>query len=198
MRSGSWTSIAAIAAMLMVPAVAQGQVVTFFDINDAVPARFFDPASSAPDPLDANTLVIGLHSGIDWTTWKATEFRASTASFSHSAAIDTISFKVAAPDGFYISKITYTQGGSGSVLRTGKTQGGGSWVVGHFAEDLGVFATNPTLTRTIDLTGLNLTLVPVSISQSLFAWAPPALGSAMVSLSHAAVQVEVAPIATPQ
>jgi hypothetical protein len=197
MRSRRWTYIAAIAAMLVVPAAAQAQVVTFFDINDATPAKFFDPAASAPDSADANTLVIGFHSGMDWSTYKATDFRASTASFSHTAAMDTISFKVAAPEGFYISRITYLQRGSGSVLRTGKTSGGGSWVVGHFAEDLGLFSTNPTLTRTVDLTGLKLTLVPVSISQSLFAWAPPSLGSATVSLSQAAVQVEVLPL-TPE
>jgi hypothetical protein len=127
---------------------------------------------------------------MDWTTWKATDFRASTASFSHGTAVDTIRFRITAPEGFYIAKVTFTQKGSGSVVRIGKAAGGGSWVVGDFADDLGVFATNPSMTRTVDLTGYNVTSVPVSITQSLFAFSPPLAGSATVSLTAALLPFE--------
>ena len=37
--------------------------------------------------------------------------------------MDTIRFRVKAPVGYYIAKITYTQRGVASVIRTGKVAG---------------------------------------------------------------------------
>jgi len=198
MRLTEWAARAAgvIVLIFTAAAAANAQVVTFSDVNDAVPGNFFDAATSAPDPANANRLIIGLHTGIDWNTWKYTDFRASTAAFSHMSAVDTISFRITAPDGFYVSKVTYSQKGSGSVVRTGRAAGGGSWVVSDFASDLGTFTTGttPTFSRELDLTGLNLTFVPVSITQSLFAFSTPTLGSASVSIFFAAVDVELLPL----
>jgi hypothetical protein len=169
-------------------------VAKFVDINDAVSSRFFDADNTAPDKDDPNKLVIAFHSGMDWTTWKATDFRASTAAFSHLAAMDTISFRVVAPDGFYIAKITYTQSGRGSVLRLARAAGSAHWVVGNFAAHLGLFGTNPTLTGEADLTGLAMTSVPVSITNGLFSFAAPALGAATLEVSSAEVQVYLLPL----
>lgn len=169
-------------------------VVTFSGLSDAVPSKFFDATTSAPDLSDGNRLIIGLDTGLDQATWKLRDFRASTAAFSHVVAVDTISFKVEAPAGFYISKISYAQKGTGSVARTGKVAGGATWVVGDVAADLGQFGLNPILSSTMDLTGLNLTVVPVSITTSLFAFATPMLGAASLGLTSAEVRVELLPL----
>ncbi len=178
-------------ALSSVPSIAHAQQVTFSHIDDAVPARFFNPATTKPSALSPNTLIIGMHTGMDWTLWKATEFRASTASFSYVAAMDTIRFRVKAPAGYYVAKVTYRQRGTGTAERTGKVAGGAHWVVGDFASSLGIFSTTPGLSRTIDLTGRNLTTVPVSITASLFAFATPQLGAASLALTGAEVQVHL-------
>jgi hypothetical protein len=143
------------------------------------------------DELDPNTLIIGLNSGFDFQTWKFNDFRASTLAFSHASAMDTIKFTVEAPQGYYIASITYTQRGTGQILRTGKAAGMANWVVGDYAADLGVFGSNPTLSQTMDLTGFRLTRVPVSISNSLFGFSTPALGAATVAVTSANVRVEL-------
>ncbi len=176
-------------------AVAHAQVVTFSDVNDAVPKRFFNPATTRPSSLNPNTLIIGFHpSTIDFTTLKTADFKASTTSFSYNNAMDTISFRVRAPKGYYIAKITYTQRGTGSVLRTGQVSGGTHWVVGDLASSLGVFTISPGLTRTLDLSAFKLTYVPVSITASLFAFATPSLGSATLRLTGAEVRVSLLPL----
>jgi hypothetical protein len=181
--------------LLSVGSLAHGQPrVTFSNINDAVPARFFNAATTAPALTDPNRLIIGVHTGMDFTLWKATEFRASTAAFSYTAAMDSIHFRVKAPAGYYIAKITYTQRGTGTAERTGKVSGGAHWVVGDFALSLGGFGTAPTMSRTLDLTGRNLTSLPVSITASLFAFATPQLGLASLALTGADVHVQLLPL----
>jgi hypothetical protein len=196
MRFSNWVACAAAMTVITFGAAstAQGQVVTFSNINDGVASKFFDAARTAPTPFNANKLTIGFHSGLDRTILKNTNFRASTAAFSYSAAMDTISFTVTAPTGFYVAKIIYTQRGTGSVLRTGKASGGSTWVVGGFARSLGTFTTNPFLSKTMDLTGKNMTVVPVTITTSLFAFATPSLGSASVGLTSADVVVHLLPL----
>jgi hypothetical protein len=189
--------LAGVAALVLTgAATAQGQTATFSDITDAVPNRFFDAGTTAPDAEEPNRLRIGLNTGLDFKTFKYVDFRASSAAFHHTSAMDTIKFRVSAPEGYYVSRITYSQRGVGGVVRTGRAAGTTNWVVGDFAADLGVFATNPTLAGTIDLTGSYLTSVPVSISNSLFAFSTPLLGSAAVQLSGADVLVELLPLAT--
>ena len=181
--------LAMILSALASPAYAQR--VTFSQITDAVGKRFFNPATTAPDPANPNRLIIRMHSGTDWTTSKGTDFRASTAAFSYTSAMDTIRFRVTAPAGYYIAKITYTQRGVGSVVRTGKVSGGSHWVVGDFASSLGTFSTIPGLSQTLDLTGRNLTSLPVSITASLFAYATPTSGGATLQLIGADVNVQL-------
>ena len=194
MQLAKWIVCAAgVAAALGGASAAHGQSVTFSDINDAVPGRFFDGATSAPDVSNPNRLRIGLNTGVEFETFKLADFKASSEAFSHTAAMDTIGFRVTAPAGFYISKISYSQQGGGTVVRTGRAAGMTNWVVDEVAADLGQFATDPSLSGTFDLTDLFLTSVPVSITNSLFAFSTPALGSAEVALTSAEVLVELLP-----
>jgi hypothetical protein len=161
------------------------------EINDAVPGRFFDAATTTQD---GNKLLIGLSTGFDAETWTVNSFTASTAAFHHAFAMDTISFLIVAPANFYIAKITYTQTGTHAVSRIGRAAGGVHWVVDGVAADLGLFETGPTLTGTFDLSGQNKTLVPVSITCGLFTFAPPLVGSATISITSAEVLVELSPL----
>lgn len=183
--------VIAVSVLVVGTSMAHAQSVTFSKVNDGVPGRFFNAANSAPDPSNPNRLVIGFNSGTDPNSWKTNDFKASSEAFSHTTAMDTISFVVEAPEGYYISRITYTQRGTGYVVRTGRAAGAANWIVGEYAADLGVFGTNPSLTRTMDLSAARLRRVPVSISNSLFAFSTPTLGSATVSVTSADVVVEL-------
>jgi len=190
MRLRAWSAyaIAVFVIVLGAAATAQAQVVRFTSIKDAVPSKFFDAATSAPDPADANTLVIGLNEGIDLTTLTFNDFRACALTFCNRAAMDTISFKITAPLGFYIAKITYTQHGTGFTSRTSVSSGGAQWVVNGKPMPLAMFTNNPNLTRTVDISSKHLRSVPVTITDSLFA----TTGS--VSITEADVHVELLPI----
>jgi len=159
------TVVVALAILLSAASSVQAQVARFKQITDAVPSRFFDAATSLPDPSNPNRLIIGFNSGLDPTTFLPADFVA----FSNRVAMDTISFVVKAPFGFYISKIIYTQRGTGSTGRTSVSAGGATWVVAGHAANLGVFRSDPGMSGTADLTSLKLTSVPVSITVSLFA-----------------------------
>jgi len=165
--------------------------VTFSDIADAVPSRFFDAATTTPDPDNGNKLLIGFNTGFDPETWTVNEFTASTAAFHHAFAMDTISFLIVAPKDYYIARITYTQTGAHAASRTSRAAGGVHWVVDGVAAELGLFNTAPTLSGTVDLTGQNKLLVPVSITCGLFTFALPMVGSATISITSAEVLVEL-------
>jgi hypothetical protein len=177
---------------------AEPAFVTFRDIRDAVPMKFFnaDPTQTKPDLEDPNTLVIAFNTGIDPKTWSANDFRASTGAYGNRNVMDTLSFTVVAPEGHYVRSITYSQKGAGIVLRTGSAHGSSSWVIADRPSQLGFFGANPTLERTVEFTDPSWTEVPVSITTSLFAFSTPALGSATVALTSARVVVAVAPIPT--
>jgi hypothetical protein len=108
--------------------------------------------------------------------------------------MDTISFRIVAPNGHYISKVTYTQRGTGSNSWTTRAAGASNWVVGDFASDLGVYGVNPSVSRTIDLSDVRWTTLPVSITTSLFTFSPFQIGAANVLLTSAEVVVEVQPM----
>jgi hypothetical protein len=176
---------------------AEAQHVTFTDVRDAVPSRFFNPDLDAthPDVTDPNTLIIGLESGIDPATFVDTAFKASTLTFGVRVAMDSLTFNVVAPTGYYVSSITYVQEGTGSIQRLADARGTSSWVVNGQPASLGVFRSDPTLSRTVTFTDSHLTVVPVSITTSLFVFAPPTSGEATVELTAAKVVVTVAPFA---
>jgi hypothetical protein len=169
------------------------EAVTFSDISDAVPGKYFDAATTAPDANNPNRLIIGFHTGFDADTWTNNTFTASTAAFHRGAAMDTLSFLIEAPPGFYIARITYTQRGTGALSRTGAATGGANWVVDGMAADLGLFHANPTVSGTVDLTGQNKIIVPVSITIGVFTFATPQLGAATIAVTSAEVLVELEP-----
>jgi hypothetical protein len=196
MQLRSWiTWVAGVTVLVWSTVVmVQAQTVTFSDITDAVSSRFFDATTTKPAPDNGNKLLIGFSTGYEAKTWTVNEFTASTAAFYHAFAMDTIGFLIAAPKDFYIAKITYTQRGTRAISRTGRAAGGVHWVVDGVPADLGLFDTNPTLSGTVDLTGQNKILVPVSITCGLFTFAPPLVGSATISITSAEVLVELLPL----
>jgi len=193
MQLRSWIAWVAGVTVLAwsIVAVVQAQTVTSSDITDVVPSSFFDAATTTPDPDNGNKLLIGFNTGFDPETWTVNEFTASTAAFPHAFAMDTISFLIVAPKDYYIARITYTQTGAHAASRTSRAAGGVHWVVDGVAAELGLFNTAPTLSGTVDLTGQNKLLVPVSITCGLFTFALPMVGSATISITSAEVLVEL-------
>jgi hypothetical protein len=172
---------ASLAIALSVAAPAHAQVAKFSGIHDAVPLKFFDSAGTKPSLTNPNKLIIGLDSGLDQTTFTSNQFMA----YSYHHAMDTISFTVTAPTGYYIAKITFTQRGSGAICRTCYSAGAAEWVVAGHPAPLGVFFSDPTLTGTADLTASKPQSVAVSITDSLFA----TTGSVMISGAEVAVRL---------
>lgn len=170
--------------VLSVANAAHAQVAKFKSIHDAVPLKFFDATSTKPDLSNPNKLVIGLNSGLDPTTFITTAFSAFSG---RRTVMDTISFTVNAPLGFYVAKITYNQRGVGWTCRTCSSAGAATWVVAGHPASLGVFTNNPTLSATADLTTLKMSSVPVSITDSLFA------GTGSVTITGADVVVRLLP-----
>lgn len=170
------------------PAAPGSSTTKFARISDAVASKFFDANTSAPDAVNPNSLLIGFHTGSDPTTRVAKDFKASALPFSHKVAIDTISFTIEAPAGSFVSKVTYTQRGTGPTGRSDVAAGGATWVVAGIPVDLGVFSGDPSLSSTLDLTSFRLTSVPVSITLSLFA------STGTVAVTGAGVQVELLPL----
>ena len=170
----------------------QAQVVSFLAVRDAVPMKFFDSATTSPSPANPNDLRIGFNSGFDPTTFTTNDFKASAASFSNRFASDTIAVWVIAPEGFYVSKLTYTQKGSASTQRTAVQRGSTQWVILGFPANVGDFSSTPDLTSTVNLTGLFLRVVPVSVTVSLFAGP-----GGSVAITDAHVVAELAPLPLP-
>jgi len=170
MRSRKWAPIAAvvIAAVFTVASQAQAQAVTFVDIRDAVAGKFFDATRSRVDPANPNHLIIGFNTGFDPVTLVSNAFSVSPLAFSNRRAMDTLSFVVRAPAGFYIATITYKQRGAGSTGRTDVEWGGATWMVARSPHVLGTFSSNPNLTQTLDPSEFRLTSPPVVITLSLF------------------------------
>jgi len=191
----SAASLAIAVLALATPAGAQN--VTFTNIRDAVPAKFFNPDadSTRVNPADPNTLEIGFEAGRNSGDFLDNEFRASTEAFGNRVAMDTLSFNVVAPSGYYVSSITYEQAGAGSIVRVADARGASSWIVGGEPAHLGFFRANPTLSRTVTFSDSRLTVVPVSITTNLSVFAAPTSGDATVELTSAKVVVTVAPLA---
>ena len=191
MHFGKWITWLASAIVIVTAVTARAQVpVQFTGVDDAVEFRFFDVATTR---AQGNKLIIGFNTGRDPASWLANDFRASTAAFGRRWAMDTVSFNVQAPSGYYITRITYTQKGTGSMTGTGKASGQTTWLVGGFAYDVGTFTTTPTLSKSLDLTRLRWSSVPVSITTTLSVYSTTSLGAATLSITGAELLVEVTP-----
>ena len=77
----------------------------------------------------------------------------------------------------------------------GHSAGATTWVVNDQPPDRGVFSTNPKRSATVDLTGANLTSVPVSITTSLFAFSTPSLGDCVRNARRGARRAAPAAVA---
>ena len=189
---------AAILALILLgcAAPALAQHVTFTDVRDAVPGKFFNPNADSThvDPAAPNTLLIGFESGRDSGDSLDDAFKASTEAFGNRVAMDTLSFNVVAPSGYYVSSITYVQAGVGSIIRVADARGASSWIVAGKPSHLGFFRSNPSLSRTEEFSNSQLTIVPVSITTNLSVFAAPTSGEAHVELTDARVVVTIAPL----
>jgi hypothetical protein len=166
----------------------------FADVRDAVPLKFFSTATTAPDAANPNTLVIGFESGRDSGDSLDDEFRATSRTSGNRVAIDTLSFNVIAPPGYYVASVTYEQVGTGAILRVADIRGTSSWTVDNNPMLLGMFRTNPTVAGTALLNELKPVVVPVSITTSLFAFAPPTAGEGTIEVTAAKVTATIAPL----
>ena len=193
--------VALLVASYAVPASAQNAINIFSEIRDAVPLRYFDPATTAAQPGAPNTLVIGFHET------DPVRFRASLQdgnSIGTRLAADTLSVVVTAPSGHYISSITCHLSGRGAVDTPGDARASANLVVNGQPIDLGAFggAQFPSTgaawssSQTITFENQALTSVPVSLTAHLFAFAVNALASAEVDLTSATLVVALTPSTT--
>ena len=178
-------AVAMLVASHAAPASAQNAI--FSEIRDAVPLKYFDPATTHPD---ANTLVIGFHE---------TRFRASAVGNTTGPrlAADTLSLVVTAPPEHYISSITCHLSGTGAVNTPADARAASNCVINGQPVDLGSVgggALSPEWSlssQPVPIAGALMT-VPVSLTAQLFAYAPPALGEADVAITSATIVVTLA------
>lgn len=111
---------------------------------------------------------------------------ACTASAPNGSAIlmDTFAFEVTAPDGYYISRLTFTQSGSTSGSRGGRGFYGTNWTIDKAPFGVG---------GTVDISLQRKTSVPVSITTYLAAFGIQVV-SGSASASNPQVRVDLAPL----
>jgi hypothetical protein len=171
---------------LFVLALAGGVRAQSFGVGyDAVPGRNFDAATST---YADGVLTIGIDSGSDPNTFVSNAFQASNFAYFPRTTSDTISFVVVAPEGFYVAGLTYEQQGFNSTGRTAVQRGNTHWVVAGYPALIGEY-TNPNVSGSVDLTALQATSVPVSITASLFVGP-----GGNIAITAASVTVTLAPL----
>lgn len=176
--------------ILSIASSAQAQTVTFSAFNDALPARCYNPATTAPDSANANRLKIGIHTGsIPGTFAQSAACVASDAG--PTSMLDTISFLITAPANYYIKKITFTQSGTTYGARGGAGFRGATWVVDDDALTVPTTASGWSATVDYTLTGQKKTEVPVAITTFLAAGGG-SLRTGTASASNPSVLVELA------
>jgi hypothetical protein len=185
MRFSVFHRIIAAALLLAASAAVHAQSVTFFGINDALANRCFNSAAARADPTNPNRLLIAIHPG---STSPYIQSAACYASDSGPrSTMDTISFVVAAPVGYKISRIGYSYTGSTSGSRGGSGYIGSTWVVDDRAA--AVFGGT---TNWATLSGAS-TIVPVSITTTLVGFGGN-VSSGSASLTNPIVTVELVPL----
>ena len=103
-----------------------------------------------------------------------------------------------------MSSITCQLSGTGAVSTPGDARAAANWVVNGQPADVGSAGGGQfppggaswSLSQTTDLTDSKPTVVPVSLTTQLFAFAAPVGASAAVELTNATIIVNVAPVAT--
>jgi hypothetical protein len=178
-RVGRPLRAAALVLCFAPEASAQAPTATFSGFNDAAAGRCYEPGSTAVDPTNGNRLLIGMVG--------------CTASAPNGTVqlMDTFRFNVQAPDGYFISKITFTQSGTSSGSRGGAGFRSATWVVDQTA--LPVSPGGAGWATSVDLSLRRRTLVPVSITTALAAFGIQVV-SGSASASNPVVLVELAPL----
>lgn len=148
---------------------ASAATVTYSSILDANSSPlYFDVGTTVPDGGDGNILHIGLSA-----------FTADSGTVFTLSATDTLFFNVAAPLGYKITKLTYTETGSGLVTGVGAAVATGSVVANGDPNGLGlhIFLSGDdgswSLSTFYDYSASVVTSVDMSIFNSLFAIAAP-------------------------
>ncbi|NOT54592.1 MAG: hypothetical protein HOP18_08310 [Deltaproteobacteria bacterium] len=149
---------------------AHAQTATFSRFTSI--GRCYSPATTAPDPIDPNRLNIGMTS--------------CTASAPNGSAMlmDTFSFHVEAPEGYFISKITFTQ-----AMQTSGSRGGMGFAATNWVVDDDALGGRGSL----DLSLERNTFLPVSLTTFLAAFGIQVV-SGSASASNAVVVVELSPL----
>ena len=190
MKTLPYVMIACALQTIAIVSVTLAQSATFVRIKDSVAGRCYDPATTAPDATNPNRLLIGIHSDTG-----ADPFGHSPGCIASDAGptltTDTLSFYVEAPDGSYISKITFTQSGTTFGSRGGRGFRSTNWVVADRASTVPV--TPEGWEGSVDLSLERRTLIPVSITTYLAAFGGSVM-SGSASASNPAVLVEVLPL----
>jgi len=173
-------------AALAATSAAQAATVTFSNFADGNNAAlYFDIATTSQT---GNTLTLGLNN--------------FTANGLNVSALDTLSFLVTAPTGFQITRISYSENGTGQTtngvaLATGSMTADGTpknFLTQMFTPNTG--ASNWSISGSIDIA--NKDSIAVSIVNSLFAVTFGGINDiATVSKTGATIEVEVAPVPLP-
>lgn len=171
-------AVAGALAVLGVASSAAGQVANFIDINDAVPDECYSALDSVPNVANPNQLQIGVQNG---------SCDAASGTVAPRQVMDTISFFIEAPPGWMISTVHFSQEGSTSSSGTGQTFAGVTWVVDDIPESIPM--TTSGWSATVNLSGENLNLVPISITTFLGAAKSGTRGSAQATATNPVVTV---------
>ncbi len=177
-------------ALAAITVGANAATVTFFDLSDSDPGNYDVGTTLAT----GNVLTLGLD---NFTAAAPGTFQSIPVPFSN--AFDTISFKIQAPTGFKITKLSYTESGTYNNDDGTFTYATGSWFVDGATQSLGIFFQggadgNWTLSKDRAISGAG-DLISVSITNNLFAIAP--LGASSISKTAASLTVELAPVPVP-
>jgi len=183
------TSIAGAALLAGSSFAANAATVTFSNFADGNNASsFFDIGTTT---VSGNDISIGINN-----------FKADGTSQLTLSALDTFSFLITAPTGFKITKVSYTESGTGATtngvaLATGSITADGTpknFLTQLFLPNTSL--SNWSISGSVDIA--NKDSVAVSIVNSLFATTFGGIGDiANVAKTAASISVEVAPIPVP-
>jgi len=184
-----WLMVGAVQA-----ATITGGSVDFTNLVAGDSLKFFDVDTTAIDLNDNNKLVIGL------SDFLANGTASPTAPVT---ASDTLTMRIVAHPGFFITSVDYAEGGSGQTTN-GVASATASLVADSIPRNLPIqfFSLNTGGTWETSTQGLpilinNKTSIDVSIVNSLFAVAFGSGDIAQISKTSASLTVGVAPIPLP-
>lgn len=169
---------------------ASAATVSFFDLTDSDPGNYDIGTTTA----SGNVLTLGVTNFVASAPGTVLGIPVPFAN-----AFDTISFKIQAPVGYYITKLSYAESGTYNNDDPTFTYATGSWVVDGTSQSLGIFFQGGadgqwSLSKDRMIAGM-ADLISVSITNNLFAVAPT--GAASIAKTAASLTVEIAPIPVP-